>query len=79
MALNRNYQKMKYMNLNSFNYRNASSKANRNSSYVSAREKYLEQCKNKLIQKALQRKKAFDKTLNTKRSKPFKVPLEKLL
>ncbi len=79
MALNRNYQKMKYMNINSFNYRNLASKANRNSSYVSAREKYLEQCKNKLIQKALQRKKASDRTINIKRRKPFKVALEKLL
>ncbi len=66
------------MNAN-YNYSDSASKAKRNSSYVSAIEIYLEQCRNKLVQKAFQRKKAFDRDINKHRTKPFKLSLEKLL
>ncbi len=62
-----------------YSYRNDSAKSKSNSSYVTYAELVAEKNKKQLIYKAFQKKKAFDKSFNKHRTRPFKVPLEQLL
>jgi hypothetical protein len=78
MLTNRNYLNTGNSKAN-YSYRNDSAKSKSNSSYVSHAELVAEKNKKNLIYKAFQKKKAFDKSFNKQRTKPFKVPLEQLL